>query len=371
MTSVTAKEQLSAAESVVIKVGSSLLTHDHALRTPWLASLAADIGALIAAGKRVTVVSSGAVALGRTASDFVDSSDALSEKQARAAIGQIQLAEGWRLALSTHSIPAAQILLTPDDTEDRQRYLNARDTLDALASVGAVAIINENDTVATEELRYGDNDRLAARVASMIGADLLILLSDVDGIYDTDPSLDANAEHIPLVRSIDEPLWASAGDSRSAVGTGGMRSKLMAASIAVTNGIPVVLSSGHNDPPISSILKGGRCTVFLSEASRRSARRQWIAASLRREGKLILDRGAADAVRARKSLLPIGVTSIEGDFSRGDCVTLMLDNQEIGVGVVRVDASAARSMLADAKAGARTGVLVHSDDLVPNAKELT
>ncbi|MFK8051717.1 MAG: glutamate 5-kinase [Woeseiaceae bacterium] len=359
----TAAHHLESARSVVIKVGSSLLTDPVGkLRLDWLRALSADIAEFREDDVRVTMVTSGAVALGRS----VLSSKPLTlpEKQAAAAIGQVVLANAWRDALLVAGLHCAQVLLTPEDTEHRRRHLNARDTLATLAKRGVVAVINENDTVATEELRYGDNDCLAARVAQMIDADLLVLLSDVDGLYDADPSVDTAANHIASVAHIDESMIKAAGQSSSGVGTGGMQSKLNAASIATKAGIPVVVASGLLNAPIKRLRDHARHTLFQAAAVPGSARRRWIVAALRRSAKVRVDSGAMQALNARKSLLPIGVQSIDGEFQRGDCVAVVCGDQEIGVGLVRVSSEEALRLSASARSGMRTDVLMHSDDLV-------
>ncbi|MEL6951521.1 MAG: glutamate 5-kinase [Pseudomonadota bacterium] len=358
---------LDAAASIVIKVGSALLVDDaHTLRRDWLGTLCADIARLQVRGARVTVVSSGAVALGAQDVGQPRGASALAIKQAAAAAGQVALAQAWRSALSDAGCGSAQVLLTPQDTEHRRRHLNARATLDALAAARIVPVINENDTVATEELRYGDNDRLAARVAQMIGADLLVLLSDVDGLYAADPATHPDAAHIAHVTDIDDAIDAIAGESSSAHGTGGMRSKIAAARLATGAGAAVVIASGREPTPIGVLAKGARATSFDAATTVPDARRRWIRASLRQAAAVIVDAGAASALAQGASLLPVGVVDIEGDFERGDCIAIrgQSNNAELGIGLAGLDSVAARDAMAAAKDGARTVPLVHRDDLV-------
>ncbi|MEL6199445.1 MAG: glutamate 5-kinase [Pseudomonadota bacterium] len=358
---------LDAAASIVIKVGSALLVDDaHSLRRDWLNTLCADISRLQARGARVTVVSSGAVALGAQDVGQPRGASALAIKQAAAAAGQVGLAQAWRSALSDAGCGSAQVLLTPQDTEHRRRHLNARATLDALAAARIVPVINENDTVATEELRYGDNDRLAARVAQMIGADLLVLLSDVDGLYTADPAANPDATHIAHVTEIDAAIDAIAGESSSAHGTGGMRSKIAAARLATGAGAAVVIASGRDLSPVGALAKGARATSFDASTTVPDARRRWIRASLRRAAAVIVDAGAANALAQGASLLPVGVVDIVGEFERGDCIAIrsQSSNAELGIGLTGLDSVAARDAMAASKDGARTVPLVHRDDLV-------
>lgn len=358
---------LGAAASIVIKVGSALLVDDQQqLRKPWLDALCHDVARLQARGARVTVVSSGAVALGSGDVGTPRGASALAIKQAAAATGQVALAQAWRGALSLAGCGSAQILLTPQDTEHRRRHLNARATLDALAAAAIVPVINENDTVATEELRYGDNDRLAARVAQMIGADLLVLLSDVDGLYAADPAINPEAGHIANVSEIDAAIEAIAGESSSAHGTGGMRSKVAAARLATAAGAAVIIASGREPAPVAALASGARATVFEAATTVPDARRRWIRASLRQAAAVVVDDGAAAALGRGASLLPVGVVDIDGEFERGDCIAIRTaaKGAELGIGLASLDSVAARKAVASARDGRRTAPLVHRDDMV-------
>src|SRR5262249_53784636 len=306
---------------IVIKVGSSLLVDAEAGRVKeiWLASLAADIAALHGS-RDILVVSSGAIALGRAVLKLPKGTLRLEDSQAAAAVGQIALARTWSEALGRHDIGAGQVLVTLGDTEERRRYLNARNTIARLLAWRAVPVINENDTVATNEIRYGDNDRLAARVATMASADALVLLSDVDGLYDAPPEHNANAELIPLVERITPQIEAMAGSAASETSRGGMVTKIEAAKIATTGGTHLVIASGRIDNPLRAIMEGGRCTWFLTPANPVTSRKKWITGSLEPKGTLTIDAGAVAALRRGKSLLPAGVIRVDGQFSRGDAV---------------------------------------------------
>ncbi|HET6183460.1 MAG TPA: glutamate 5-kinase [Acetobacteraceae bacterium] len=313
---------LADATRLVVKIGSALLVDPAkgAPRAAWLAGIAGDIAALRARGAEVVVVSSGAIALARRALGLTQRRLRLEEKQAAAAVGQIRLAQAWTEALSAEGLTAAQLLLTLEDTEDRRRYLNARATLATLLGLGCVPVINENDTVATAEIRYGDNDRLAARVAGMIEADLLILLSDIDGLYTADPKRDQAARHIPIVDALTQEIEAMGGDPPPGYSSGGMRTKLEAARIATGAGCAMAIAQGRTDRPLTALLEGARCTWFLPAPEGRSARKRWIAGSLAPLGTLVVDAGAARALAAGRSLLPAGVRAVEGRFERGDPV---------------------------------------------------
>jgi len=317
---------LSSARRLVIKTGSSLVI-DAATgqaRTHWMASLAADLAALRAAGQQVILVSSGAVALGRQALGL-SGKPRLEEKQAAAACGQPLLMQAWSQAFEAHGIKVAQLLLTLDDSEHRRRYLNARATLETLLAHGIVPIINENDTVATAELRVGDNDRLAARVAQMSGADVLVLLSDVDGLYTANPAVDPNAQHIPWVEQITDTVRGFAAPPASQVGTGGMVTKIQAAELALSGGCHTLLTLGVPEHPLARLSQEhARGTWFTATTTPRSARKEWIAGSLAPQGELVVDDGAAAALTRGNSLLPAGVREVSGDFQRGDAV-LVLD----------------------------------------------
>ncbi|GLH76825.1 glutamate 5-kinase [Bradyrhizobium sp. SSBR45G] len=326
---------------IVVKVGSSLLVDSEAgeVRTSWLAALAADIARLHGRGCELLVVSSGSIALGRSRLKLPRGPLKLEESQAAAAVGQIALARIWSEVLGAHGIGAGQILVTLQDTEERRRYLNARSTIAKLLEWRAVPVINENDTVATAEIRYGDNDRLAARVATMASADLLVLLSDIDGLYTAPPARDPNARLIPVVESITADIEAMAGSAASEFSRGGMLTKIEAAKIATTGGTHMLIASGKIEHPLAAIANGGRCTWFLTPANPVTARKRWIAGSLEPKGTLTIDAGAVTALRAGKSLLPAGVVRIDGQFARGDAVVVRdLDTHEIGRGLVAYDA---------------------------------
>jgi glutamate 5-kinase len=333
---------------IVVKVGSSLLVDAKAgrLKETWLASLAADIAKLHKDKRGVIVVSSGAIALGRSVLKLPKGPLKLEDSQAAAAVGQIALARTWAEVLGRHGITASQVLVTLDDTEERRRYLNARSTIGKLLEWRSVPVINENDTVATTEIRYGDNDRLAARVATMASADLLVLLSDVDGLYEAPPHLDPKARHIPLVPRITAAIEAMAGEAATDHARGGMRTKIEAGKIATTAGTHMVIASGHVDHPLSAIAAGGRATWFLTPANPVTARKKWIAGSLEPKGTLTIDAGAAAALRRGKSLLPAGVIRVDGAFGRGDAVIIRgPDGAEIGRGLVAYDATDAAKIV--------------------------
>jgi glutamate 5-kinase len=309
------------ARRVVIKVGSALLVDTAGLlNRQWLESLAADVAALRGRGQEVLLVSSGAIALGRQHLGLAPGRLRLDEKQAAAAVGQIRLAHAWKDVLEMHRLGVAQILLTIGDTEERRRYLNARNTLETLLKLGAIPVVNENDTVATAEIRYGDNDRLAARVAQMVSADCLVLLSDVDGLYSADPTRDASARFIPEIRSITPEIERMAGGSASAVGSGGMATKIAAAKIAIAAGCHMCVALGRELHPVRRIEEGARCSWFFPAASPATVRKQWIAGTLEPAGELYVDDGAAAALAHGKSLLPAGVTKVTGRFRRGDAL---------------------------------------------------
>lgn len=315
---------LKNAKRIVVKVGSSLITGEEgSARKAWLASLAGDIAALKENGKQVIVVTSGAVALGRPALGYGKRPLTLEEKQAAAACGQIRLFSLWQETLETVKLSPAQMLLTADDSINRRRYLNARATLETLLENGTVIpVVNENDTVATLELRFGDNDRLAARVAQMAGADTLILLSDIDGLYSADPNQDKKAKFIPEVKDITADIEHMAGSAGSAVASGGMRTKIEAAKIATAAGCHMIIARGTEAHPLKNLMAGGKHTYFVAKGTPKSARKHWIAGSVHPAGSIIVDDGAARALASGKSLLPAGVTSVEGVFDRGDTVLI-------------------------------------------------
>jgi glutamate 5-kinase len=359
---------------VVVKVGSSLLVDSGAgrLKEAWLASLAEDIAGLHKDGRDVIVVSSGAIALGRAVLKLPRGPLRLEDSQAAAAVGQISLARTWAEALGKHGITAGQVLVTLTDTEERRRYLNARSTIAKLLEWRSVPVINENDTVATNEIRYGDNDRLAARVAAMASADLLVLLSDVDGLYDAPPSSGVKANHIPVVPRITAEIEGMAGASGSELSRGGMVTKIEAGKIVTTAGTHMVIASGHVEHPLQAIASGARCTWFLTPANPVTARKRWIAGSLESKGTLTIDAGAAAALRRGKSLLPAGVVRVDGAFERGDAVVIRgPDGAELGRGLVAYDAEDAAKIIRKSSGDIAMilGVegraeMVHRDDLV-------
>ncbi|MGB5258463.1 MAG: glutamate 5-kinase [Woeseiaceae bacterium] len=315
---------LSEYRRLVVKVGSSLLVDEAGqLNRRWLDSLADDVASLQVAGHELLVVSSGAIALGSSVLGINKKRARLPDLQAAAAAGQVQLVHAYQEALARHRIRAAQILLTPEDTENRRRFLNARGTFGRLLEHAVVPIVNENDTVATEEIRYGDNDRLAARVAQLVMADALILLSDVDGLYSADPGKDATAKHIPKVRNIGSDIVAMAGETRSDIGSGGMATKVQAARIATHAGCSTIIASGVVAHPLSELANGARHSVFLADGTPASARKQWLAGLLEVRGEIHVDAGAAAALKNGNSLLPVGVTEVVGGFRRGDVVTVV------------------------------------------------
>ena len=359
---------------IVVKVGSALLVNTQAgrLREAWLESLAVDLAALHREKRDVLVVSSGAIALGRAVLKLPGGPLKLEDSQAAAAVGQIALARTWTEALSRHGITGGQVLVTLGDTEERRRYLNARSTIDKLLEWRAVPVINENDTVATSEIRYGDNDRLAARVATMVSADLLILLSDVDGLYDAPPNNNALAQHVPYVVRITPEIEAMAGSAGSELSRGGMQTKIEAARIVTSAGTHLVIASGRIEHPLRAIAEGARCTWFLTAANPVTARKKWIAGALEPKGTLTIDAGAVAALRRGKSLLPAGVVRVDGAFARGDAVIIRdPDGVEVGRGLCAYDAEDAQRI----KGRASTDIaailgfsgrteMIHRDDLV-------
>ncbi|RPI16529.1 MAG: glutamate 5-kinase [Lysobacterales bacterium] len=366
--------RLAAARRVVVKVGSALLVErstGHVHRA-WLESLAADVAELRARGQEVVLVSSGAIALGRRELGLAPGKLRLEESQAAAAVGQIRLAHAWKEVLGHHGGTVAQVLLTLGDTEERRRYLNARNTLTTLIRLGAVPVINENDTVATAEIRYGDNDRLAARVAQMVSADCLVLLSDVDGLYTADPTRSPDARFIPEVSRITPEIEAMAGGSASDVGSGGMATKVMAAKIAVSAGCSLCIAAGREQHPLRRIAEGARCTWFVAEATPVTTRKQWIAGMLKPAGELHVDQGAVHALREGRSLLPAGVLKVRGRFDRGDAVVVLAPGEvEVARGLSAYSSADAtricgrRSSELEALLGYRgRDEMIHRDDLV-------
>jgi glutamate 5-kinase len=358
---------------LVVKVGSALLVgNDGQLNRAWLEKLADDVAMLASRDHEVLIVSSGAIAIGSLVLGINKRRARLEELQAAAAAGQVQLVHAYQEALRRHKIVAAQILLTPDDTENRRRFLNVRRTLGKLIERSVVPVINENDTVATEEIRYGDNDRLAARIAQLVMADALILLSDVDGFYTADPATREDAVHIPEVTTIDSDTLAMAGETRSDVGTGGMATKVQAASIATRAGCSTIITSGVIDHPLQALNDGARCTIFRASATPAAVRKQWLAGALEVRGELRLDDGAVRALSGGGSLLSVGVTAVSGNFCRGDVVTLKdAAGKDIGRGLAEYSADEAmrlvgiRSDEIEAVLGYRgRASMVHRDELV-------
>ncbi|MDG4648821.1 glutamate 5-kinase [Roseibacterium sp. SDUM158017] len=363
---------LAEARRLVVKIGSALLVdrESGALRSDWLGALVADIARIKARGTDVIVVSSGSIALGRGVLALGSGALSLDEAQAAAAVGQIRLARAYEEALAPHGITAAQILLTLDDSGDRRRYLNTRATFAALLGRGAVPIVNENDTIATDEIRYGDNDRLAAQVAVMAGADVCVLLSDVDGLYTANPASDPGAAHLPLIEAITPEIEAMAGDAGSGLSKGGMKTKLMAARTATASGCAMAIAAGARLNPLAALEEGARATWFTATLDPQAARKRWISA-MKPRGALRLDAGAVAALGRGKSLLPAGVTAVTGTFGRGDPVMLEdPDGASLGLGLSRYTAAEARAIAGhrsdeiEALLGAPgRAALVHRDDM--------
>ena len=371
------KAELGTAKRIVVKIGSALLVDQNsgAIHRQWLAALAEDLAALKARGKEIIVVSSGAIAVGRRHLGLTRQGIKLEESQAAAATGQIRLAHAYEEALARHDITVAQILLTLGDTEERRRHLNARSTLGTLLRLGAIPVINENDTVATSEIRFGDNDRLAARVAVMINADLLVLLSDIDGLYSADPRKDPEAAFLPLVERLTPEIEAMAGQAAPGYSSGGMVTKLAAARIALQGGCQMLIADGRPSNPLAAVEAGARATWFLAEVEPRTARKRWIAGALQPRGKLAVDAGALAALQAGKSLLPAGVVGVEGSFERGDAVVVAdPEGHEVARGLTAYNAADARRIIGhksrdiEARLGYRgREELIHRDDLVLTA----
>jgi len=364
---------IETSRRLTVKVGSSLLACENGVRRDWLGTLGSDIASLRKQGKQVVVVSSGAVALGRQHLKL-KRSNRLPLKQAAAATGQPLLMDAWAEALRPFGIPAAQLLLTLDDTESRRRWLNARATMEVLLGQGAVPVINENDTVATQELRYGDNDRLSARVAQMIQGDVLVLLSDVDGVYTGDPQRDPEARHVSHITAIDDQVegWAG-GASGSGVGSGGMQTKIAAAKIASSFGCATIIASGRSDHPLEALVSGDvRATVIDASGSPASAYKQWIAGTLVPAGSILVDEGAVKALGSGKSLLPSGARKVEGSFERGVCLRVLApDGREVARGITAYTSRETEAILgcASSEIEARLGYggpdeLIHRNDLV-------
>ncbi len=368
---------LSKAKRVVIKIGSALLVEKNSgnVRRHWLETLGQDVAALRAQGQEVIIVSSGAIAVGRRHLKLPGGRLRLEESQAAAATGMMRLAHAYQDVLAKHNLTLGQVLITLDDSENRRRYINARTTLETLLRLGAVPLINENDTVATDEIRFGDNDRLAARVAAMVSADMLIILSHMDGLYDRDPTLYADAIHVPVVEGeLTAEIEAMAGLGKSAEGSGGMITKLAAAKIALGAGTCMAIANGTEDHPVRRIMDGERCTWFVPTGNPKTERKKWIAGSLKPNGAIVVDDGALGALRSGKSLLPAGITAIEGKFDRGDAVIVRTRaGDEIGRGLVAYSADDARKIIGYKTSQIENilgyrgrGEMVHRDDLVLN-----
>jgi glutamate 5-kinase len=370
----TTRPEWAKARRIVVKIGSSLLV-DHAkgeLDAAWLDSLAADMAALKKAGKQVIVVSSGAIALGRHVLGLPRGVLPLEQSQAAAAVGQISLAGAYQAILKSHGLTAAQILLTLGDTEERRRYLNARQTIATLLAQGAVPVVNENDTVATSEIRYGDNDRLSARVASMLSADCLVLLSDIDGLYTAPPGRGTDAARLDVVRQITPEIEAMAGSAGTELSRGGMVTKLEAGRIALASGTNMVISSGKVLHPLRALSEGAPCTWFLAPSDPVTARKRWIAGQLEPKGAVEIDEGAEKALLSGKSLLPAGVRKVQGAFERGDAVIIRAaDGRELGRGLIAYAREDAARIIGR-KSGEIAAILghagrtelVHRDDMV-------
>jgi glutamate 5-kinase len=364
---------LTSARRIVVKVGSALLVDPQSgrINRAWLETLVEDLLRLRARGQEVILVSSGAIALGRRQLKLASGTLKLEESQAAAAVGQIRLAHAYKELLDEKGVTVAQVLLTLEDSERRRRYLNARATLEALLALGALPVINENDTVATAEIRYGDNDRLAARVAQMTGADCLILLSDVEGLFTADPNKDPSAQFIATVRHLTPQIEAMAGDAMSGVGSGGMATKILAAKIAAAAGCHLCIAAGAAQHPVRRVEEGARCTWFVPTSTPAAARKQWIAGTLKPAGSVVVDAGALKALQEGKSLLPAGVVATRGRFERGDTVSVLgPDGHEFARGISAYSDSDAARIL-----GRRSGEIesllgfrgrdemIHRDDL--------
>ncbi len=361
------------ARRIVVKVGSALLV-DRAtgkLRQDWLDSMANDVARLAKAGKQLILVSSGSIALGRQLIPLPKGPLALEQSQAAAAVGQIGLAHAYQELFRARNLTAAQILLTLGDTEERRRYLNARQTMETLLAYGAIPVVNENDTVATSEIRYGDNDRLSARVASMMSADVLVLLSDIDGLYTAPPGTDPNAKRLDEVRAITPEIEAMAGDVGSELSRGGMKTKVEAGRIALAAGAHMVIASGKVLQPLAQLEEGAPCTWFIAQSDPVSARKRWISGQLEPKGSVWVDAGAEKALGQGKSLLPAGVTRVDGQFDRGDVVVIRSpDGREMGRGLIAYEAADAvrligkrSSAIAEILGVEGRSALIHRDDM--------
>lgn len=371
-------QRIANAKRIVIKIGSSLLVENTtgAIKNDWLNALLLEVKQLWQQGKDIIIVSSGAIALGRRHLQFKHANLQLEEKQAAASVGQIKLAHAYQQALEKHNITIAQILLTLDDSENRKRYLNAKNTLETLLSLRAIPVINENDAIATSEIKFGDNDRLAARVAQMVSADTLVLLSDIEGLYTANPQLDKQATLIPEVRVLSPDILAMAGDSATEFGSGGMITKLAAAKIALASGCRMVIAAGKHLSPLTRIDEINEHTWFIPETTPANAKKNWIAQHLKIKGSMTIDAGAANALKQGKSLLSVGVTHIDGDFHKGDAICIKThDNLEIARGLTNYTAQDAKKIMGRKSTDFETILgyfssdeMIHRDDLVLNAE---
>ena len=364
---------LAPYKRLTIKIGSALLVDKQGqLRKQWLGELAADITALKHAGCEVVIVSSGAIALGRGLLDLSAVALTLEQNQAAASVGQIALSQAWAEALGNHGIVTGQILITPNITEERRYYLNARTTIATLLGLGAIPIINENDSVATAEIRYGDNDRLSARVATMIEADCLVLLSDIDGLYTAPPATNSDARHLPEIHAITPAIEAMAGGAASHLSRGGMTTKVEAGKIATQAGTAMIIAKGTDSHPLQALAEGGRHTLFHPAHSRAQARKRWIMGTLAVAGTVQVDAGAARALQTGKSLLPVGVTKVSGEFGRGDAIGVNNpDGIEIARGLASLDSEEARLVMGkhsdtvlELLGAGNRAALIHRDNLV-------
>jgi len=368
------KDLIKSTRLVVIKIGSALIVDPATgkARADWVRDLAADVASLRAAGTQVVLISSGSIALGRQHLSLPAGAIKLPEKQAAAAIGQVELAQLWSNALQAHDMRTAQILLAPEDTETRRRHINARTTIQTLLELGFVPVVNENDTVTTYEIRFGDNDRLAARVAGMISADLLILLSDVDGLYTKNPHQCEDAEHIPEITQIDEDIMALGGGANAEFASGGMATKLAAARIATEAGADMVICKGSASRPVTALLDGARYSLFHRRTSPKKARKNWIAGALDPKGQIVVDKGAQSALLKGKSLLPVGILRLSGQFDRGDLVQIInAEGIELGHGLAGYATAEAEKIKGQKSQVIETllgyegrAELIHADDLV-------
>ena len=374
----TARPEWRKAKRIVVKIGSALLA-DRAtgqLKTEWLNSLMDDVATLAKAGKDVVIVSSGSIALGRHKLGLPKGALELEQSQAAAAVGQISLAHAYQELANARGLTAAQILLTLGDTEQRRRYLNARHTIEVLLSLKAIPVVNENDTVATAEIRYGDNDRLSARVASMVSADCLVLLSDIDGLYTAPPNENPDAQHIPLVTEITPEIEAMAGDAGTELSKGGMKTKVEAGKIALGAGTNMVITTGKIMHPLRAIDDGAKVTWFLAKSDPVTAKKRWLAGQLVPAGQVVLDAGAEKALLSGKSLLPAGVSRLEGHFDRGDAVVIRsASGVELGRGLIAYASEEAQRIIGkrSSEISAILGyegqdTLIHRDDMALNRK---